>query len=381
MSTPSYPALLRLPTVPFAFAATALARLHYGAVSLALLLSVRDRTGSFGAAGLAVGAFAFASIAMPLKARLIDRWGQRRVLPVLAGLYGLALLAAILAPDPAVPIAAAAAGLTAPPVGPSMRARWSRLTSDATRARAFALDAAAEEALYVVSPAVAGLLAAWSPTGGLAVVSVIGVVGAAALGFAPGAPPIAAADDRARTGWRLPPGLGAGLVVALGFGAGTATLEFAVTARVVERGDDAWVGLLLGAVAVGSVVGGLVWGRRPHRRPVALHLVGLLGWLAVGAVVVAVVDPLLPLGFVLALTGLAVSPVLVVVYVAVDARTAPHRRTEANTWIGTATNLGSSAGAAIGGLVVAGIGTLWLAAAAAVPLLVATIAAPWVAGR
>lgn len=378
MPASSYLSLLRLPAVPLAFSVTALARVHYGGISLALLLAVRDRSGSFAAAGLTVGLFAAASVSMPFKARLVDRRGQRRILPPLDVGYGAALCSTALLPVGTVAAAAFVAGLLAPPVGPSMRSRWSHVTTDALRERAFALDTAAEEAFYVAAPALAGLLAAWSSTGGLLVSAMLAVVGVVGLGLAPGAPPVRAAPTTSIH--RLPPGLWPGLLVAVGFGAGTATLEFAVTVRLTARGDGAVTGLLLGAVAVGSVVGGLAWGRRTHKRTVAVHLAALLGWLVLGTAAVALVDATAPLGVLLAVVGLAVSPVLVVLYVAVVARTARARRTEATTWVTTAVNLGSAAGAAAGGAVVAATGASWLAAAAALPLLAATVGAPWVAG-
>jgi predicted MFS family arabinose efflux permease len=56
------------------------------------------------------------------------------------------------------------------------------------------------------------------------------------------------------------------------------------------------------------------------------------------------------LGVVLAFAGVAVAPLFVVSYLASDDVTPAQQRTQASTWINTANNLGSSAGASIAGL-------------------------------
>lgn len=53
---------------------------------------------------------------------------------------------------------------------------------------------------------------------------------------------------------------------------------------------------------------------------------------------------------VLALTGAAIAPAFVVAYVLADRLVDDSVRTETNTWIATAANLGGAAGAAVAGL-------------------------------
>lgn len=148
----NYLAVLRIPGVPAAFTAAVLARLSYGSVSLSLLLTVRRATGSFGAAGAALATFSLLSILLPLKSRLIDRYGRRRVLVPLGLGYAAVLctVAAVAASGgrAAMPyvVLAALAGLLAAPVGPVMRSVWAAVTPDpAVRARAYALDAVTEK--------------------------------------------------------------------------------------------------------------------------------------------------------------------------------------------------------------------------------------------
>lgn len=88
-------------------AASVLARLPLGMSSLALLLLVQARTGSFGQAGAAVGCFALASaVASPARGRLADRFGPSWILLITGiaqpvALVGVVVTATTARQDPA----------------------------------------------------------------------------------------------------------------------------------------------------------------------------------------------------------------------------------------------------------------------------------------
>ena len=110
------------------FATALIGRLPQGMSSLAILLLVRSKTGSYAAAGIAVGAFAFATAAgAPFQGRLVDRFGRRRVLVPSALGQGVALTALVVAANGgagAVVLVglAAVAGALLPPIAPTVRA-------------------------------------------------------------------------------------------------------------------------------------------------------------------------------------------------------------------------------------------------------------------
>jgi len=247
----SYADVLRLPGVGPAFAAATLGRLSYATVSLALLITVHDATRSYAAAGSALGAFGLASVTMPVKSRLIDRLGQARVLPVLSIAFAGSLIAASLATYASISTAllyvtlAVLAGLTAPPLGPSMRALWASLTPDpAVRQRAYSLDAVVEEVLFGVGPLLVGamVLVSTGPAAllGTAVLNLLG-----GLGMARAAPrqasPATAAYGHLLGPFRQP-GFGLLAVALVGAGLGGGPLEVAVVARTQEQGHPAAVG-------------------------------------------------------------------------------------------------------------------------------------------
>lgn len=106
-------------------------RSSYGVVFLSLVLAVARITGSYATAGVVIAVFGLSSsLLSPFRARLIDRYGSRTVLPPMAVLYAL-LLAAMAAvtwqsgaPRALLWILAGACGACTPPLGPLMRTLW-----------------------------------------------------------------------------------------------------------------------------------------------------------------------------------------------------------------------------------------------------------------
>jgi MFS family permease len=355
--------LLRLPGALPAFAAAALLRLSYASVVLSLLLVVQAATGSFAVAGAAVGAYALPSLLAPYKSRLVDRAGVRRTLTCL-GLGYAAVLALIgacavggVVTAPPYLLLAAASGVLSPPAGPVMRGIWAALSPDeAGRSTAYSLDAVAEEGLFAVGPLLVGaVLLVASPVTALAVTAGLALVGASALGLSRAAAavsvPVRPALGRSLLGPLLLPGLRWVVVAMLAVGFALAPLEVGVVARATQAGSPAAAGYLLAVLSVGSAAGGLLWGRlrRPPTTGVLLAVMAVLG---LGTAFAGLIPSLPGLGVVLALTGAAIAPAFVVAYVLTDRIVDDGVRTEANTWVATAANVGGAAGAAVAGLLI-----------------------------
>ena len=125
-----------------------------------------------------------------------------------------------------------------------------------------------------------------------------------------------------------------------------------IAARAQTQGLPAAAGYIEAALALGSVTGGLLWGRRRHTRTHWTHLAGLIGVLAIGIAICAAVTSLTTLGTLMAVMGLAIAPLFVVSYLAADELAPEHQQTEASTWVNTANNIGSAAGASVAGLLI-----------------------------
>lgn len=376
--------LLAGPAVARTFACALLGRLAYGVLPLCFLFTVRDATGSFAIAAACSATLGLATLVMPVQARLLDRLGQHRVLPVAAACWSGLLLTAALVARGEHPVClwfglALLLGVTGPLLGPSMRAQWREIAPEGPpRRRAYALDSVGEEALYLVGPVVAGGVLALGPAWvGLLVAAGLVWCGTLALVASPYRPPAgvpappAARDRSGRTGL-------AGLVVALLlFGAGSAATFVGIAALADRAGHPGLAGPVEAALAVGAVTGGLLWARHGRSRPAGRVLALLLTGLALAQALVALRSGLLVAAVVLAVGGLATSPVFVVAYAAVDERVPPRRRTEMSTWVNVGVNSGSALGTAFAGLLAGGGAALPFALAAGLSTVAAGVAVAW----
>ncbi|WP_161605228.1 MFS transporter [Pimelobacter simplex] len=311
------------------------------------------------------------------------------MLPVAAGAWSACLVAgAVLAHGghhrPATWLVLAfLTGLSGPVLGPSMRAQWREIAPEGPqRRRAYALDAVGEESLYLVGPIVAGVLLATGPAWlGLLVAPALVWCGTLALVLSPYRPAVrgAAAPSggaRVRAGGAVRAIGGLVAAVAL-FGAGSAAAFVGIAALADRAGRPGLAGLVEAALAAGAVTGGLLWARHGRSRPAGLVLAVLLAVLALAQGVVALAGGLVAAAAVLAVGGLATSPVFVVAYAAVDDRVPVARRTEMSTWVNVGVNGGSALGTALAGLVAAGGAALPFALAAGLSAGAAGVAMAW----
>jgi predicted MFS family arabinose efflux permease len=134
-------------------------------------------------------------------------------------------------------------------------------------------------------------------------------------------------------------------------------------------------------VAGGSTVGGLWYGSRhwPGRERLRLPftLVAFAAGMGVLALVLATggrpaLGILLP---VLVLTGLSISPGLIIQQALIDEHAAPDRRSEAQGWLTTGLTAGSAAGMAVAGFLVDRAGPASAFGGGAVALVVAALVA------
>lgn len=381
----SYAAILRRPAVARTFGPVLVGRLAYGMLPLSLLFTIQHATGSFAQAATGMALNGLASLSMPLKARAIDRYGQRLIVPLITVTAVTALSAgAYLAESHATAgptwwALGLAVGLASPPLGPCMRAQWRSLVSEKEIASAYSLDAVCEEALYLIGPMLAaGILAVAPAHLGLLIAVVLLGIGAAGLAVSPVA---AHSREPRRQPWGRGPlrrrsllGL---LLIMAAAGAVTASIYTATAARALAVDHPEYAGFADAAVALGSVIGGLAWGRVLPAWRWTRSLTLLLTFLG-GAIFLATLStPFGVLAVVLGFAGLAISPIYVVAYRASDMLVRPHEVTEASTWVNTVTNLGISVGAATSGYLVSHTGARspgWAGAALALALACAIAA-------
>ena len=184
-----YATILRIPGAWKFSGAGLIARLPIAMIGIGIVLLIGDATGSYGLAGAVSAVCALAeAFVSPAVARLVDRLGQWRVVPVQLAIHvvGMVLLVVLVegdAPEWTYFVAAFLTGFL-PNVGALVRARWRYVLPDGPGLRtAFSLESVLDEVVFVLGPPLVTVVAAtWSPAAAILVLVVgIGVVGAALL--------------------------------------------------------------------------------------------------------------------------------------------------------------------------------------------------------
>ena len=369
MSSATYRTLLRAPGAAAFFLTAAVGRVGIAMTSLGIVWLVHARTGSYATAGLVTGVFAVAeAVAGPQVARLIDRFGQTRVLPpaLLAHAAAVATLLALVAAGAAGWLMAAGgvlAGATIPQLGALSAARWAALLRDeraASLPTAFALEALANELAFLAGPALVSILGASGyPAAGTVLAATLVVTGglcfAAQRRTAP--PPTSGAAVRHRAGRPLlRPGFAVLVGVNLAIGGFFGAMPISVTAFAVEHGAAGTAAVLFAVSSCASLLAGWLYGLRRWRTAPQVQLAAVAVGLAIGCLPLLVARSPFELGFGVVLTGLAVPLNLVLCSVLAEAAVRRAVLTQAFVWLNSASAAGSASAVAAAGWAVGTFG-------------------------
>ena len=357
----TYRKILALPGALVFSMSGLVARLPISMVSLGIVLLVSTRTGSYALAGTVSAAYLIANAVFAvLQARLIDRLGQGRVLPICAAVsgIGLAMMMAAVELELAVPLphlCAALSGATMPQIGSSVRARWSHLVTDKRELHsAFSFEAVVDETVFIVGPALVTVLATVvHPLAGLSTAIVATVVGTAVLVAQRTTEPPATGQTGADPGLPMPWGvLGPLIFCAFLMGALLGGAEVATVAFSDELGSKPLSGLMLAIWAVGSLLSGIVTGAIHMRATNATRF--RWGMLALGLLMLPLpfVGGFVTLAMFLFLSGFAISPTLIASFAWIEETVPSGRLTEGIALFTTGLGAGLAPGAALVGLVV-----------------------------
>lgn len=400
----AYLRLLRHGPAAKPFLAALIARLPIAMAPLGMLLLIEHDRGAYSLAGFVTGAFAIGSaIGMPVWGRLMDRFGQPRVLAPTAITSGLMLAAlAVATVSGAVPavllVLSLLAGISFPPMSPAMRAAWRVIFPDrASRRVAFALDGTSVELIFVGGPLLLSLLLILTPP-------VVPLLSTAALlvggalaycrtdaarssgGVAPVEPDAQPTEDPGTARDRRVPVLmigGVATVLAtmfmLSVGFGQLDTSMAATADLLLGSTDK-IGVLFAAIAGGSTIGGLAYGAGQWRFAERHAMVVLLGAFSLMLAAMALLMrwngagllTVLPLLFV---TGVTIAPALIMQQSLVDHLAPSHRLNEAQSFLSAANTTGAAAGTAVAGVLIDFHGVSWSFAGASAALALAMVVA------
>lgn len=380
MSSP-YRAIFAAPgTRAFSFAGL-VGRMPLSMLGIGIVTMVSQVTGRYGLAGALSATLALAGAACgPQVSRLVDRFGQARVLrPVcavtVAAVTALCVAVRAGAPDWVYFVCVLGAGLT-PSLGAMVRARWAAIHRGAPELlhTAYSLESVVDEIVFIVGPILSiGLSTGWFAEAGplLAVFFLgTGVLMLTAL-RATEPPPHPRHQLVGRSALREP-GLQVITAVFVGTGALFGAVEVTTVAFADERGHKPLASLVLATYALGSCLAGLAYGAvRPRGTAAGRFLLGI-GLMAVSMIPPLLVGNLWLLAGALFFAGLTIAPTMVTAMGLVEQVMPRARLTEGITWTSTGLNVGVALGAAAAGRVIDAHGA---SAAFAVPASAAVVAA------
>ncbi|MGW2917765.1 MFS transporter [Streptomyces angustmyceticus] len=334
-------------------------RLPNGMAPVAILLLVTERGGSLATGGLLCALYGLASaIGQPVLGRMVDRRGQSAVTSAAVLVTTVCLLLLPYVDEGTQPAFAAGlvvgAGLSTPPLEANLRALWSTVLPSPERQRAaLALDTGTQGLIYVAGlPLVAMLSALHGPEAAMTVTAALGLAGAAmVLSSAPSRTWRPAAS---RAGGFFGPLHHGGLrmlflaVGGVGFALGAMNV-WAVA--VTDRHDSPLLsGLIPAALSTGSLVGGILYGRRHWPGHLRGQLLTAAALFALAWVPLAANPAPLEATALTTLPGVFLTALVTSAFLMVDALAPVGTTTEAYAWLIAAVGTGQAIGTALAGL-------------------------------
>lgn len=356
----SYREILSIPGALKFSAAGVLARFPMSLVGISQILMISALYGSYTLAGQvsAVNIVAYA-VAAPVLARLVDRYGQSKVMlpsviTSVLGIVGVMVVAFMRGPAILLYIFTIIAGAFSGSLGAMVRSRWTGVVENASQLHtAYSLESTLDEVVFMVGPILATLLTtSVNPIAGLALAVLFALFGGVwFLSQRETEPPALGKDAAADAGGSVmtQPVMISLALVYIGAGAMFGGIDVSVVAFTSEHGVRSASGLLLAVFATGSMLAGLIYGARTWRFPLwKLFVTGVVA-LSVGVTLVGFTKGVVLMAIMMFITGFGISPTMINVNAMVQRAVPARRLTEGLTCMSTAMNVGVSIGSAIAG--------------------------------
>lgn len=364
--TISYKSLFDAPGRTWFLTATALGRVPSAMKALACVLLVQQLTGSYGMAGL-VGAIQtlVAALLAPVLARLIDLRGERGILlaAMLAHVVGvIALIAAAYSdlPTYSMLVGAAIIGGSSIQFGSLSRARWVReLGRGRALERAYSLESMVDELGFVIGPMlVVPLCIQVHPTAGILASMVFTMAGTFMLVRQPSntnsvrfATPLTSTAEQVTSVVRVP---GIALMIAslLCMGVLFGATEIVIVAFAEHQGNPSAASYIAAIFAVGSFLGAIFYGARQWPGATHTKIIITFWWIGLGTIPILLAPSIPFMAMAVFITGLAISPGMIVANLFVEQLAPSSKLTEAFAWLGSAMATGAAIGSIVSGYLV-----------------------------
>lgn len=372
-----YREVFRAPGTKGFSAAAFVARLPLPMTTIGIVAMLSQTHGEYWIAGAVSAAFALANaVIAPRISRLIDLYGQSRVLPPATLAAFLALLALIYAAHVHAPTWTLFAAAIVSGVMPSMmalvRARWTEIYRDTPQLHtAFAFESVVDEVVYIVGPILAiGLSVSFFPEAGLLASALLLAIGTFFFTIQKATEPKIQPPET--TGGSSIIRLGSLRIVVLAFvamGAIFGTAEVTVVAFSEAAGQKGAASFILAAYAAGSFIVGLVFGALKFTSPLSRRLVFAIALAAVTTLPMPFVGSIWALTLSIFLAGAAISPTFITGMTLIERLVPSSKITEGITWAMTGVGIGMAAGSSLSGWIIDNYGAsngFWVSVGAGV---------------
>ncbi len=340
---------------------TLVGRLPTGMTPVAIILLTAGQGGTLAEGGMLCALYGLASaVGQPMLGRVVDRHGQSLTTTLSVLLTTACLLAlpsvSSLGHSAYTVAVVLLAGLSTPPLEAGLRALWPQVLPDPVQQRAaLALDTGSQGLVFIAGPPlVAVVCGVTSPAVALAVTAGLGLLGAVLVVSAPPSRRWKP-DGAVRTTGLLGPlrhrGIRRLLLALTGTGWALGALNIWAVSQAEASGEHLLSGVIPAALSVGSLLGGVLYGRRawPGSLGTQLTCAALafaLGWVPLvfaSGPLSATVVPVLP--------GLVLTAVITTAFMTVEALAPAGTLTEAYAWLVASVGIGQAAGTALAGTV------------------------------
>ncbi|MGR8007736.1 MFS transporter [Streptomyces hypolithicus] len=356
-----YRAIFAAPGTKGFSAAGLFGRMPLSMMGIGIVTMISQLTGRYGLAGALSATLAMAAAVVgPRISRLVDQYGQRRVLRpatvvAVSAVAGLLVCAQQGAPDWTLFVFAAGAGCV-PSVGSMVRARWAEIYRGSPRElhTAYSWESIADELCFIFGPIISiGLSTAWFPEAGPLLAAVFLVVGVYWLTAQRATEPAAHPRDQHTGGSALrSPGLQVLFATFVATGAIFGAVDVVTVAFAEEQGHKAAASLVLAVYALGSCIAGAVFGLLHLKgRASTRWLVGVCA-MSVSMIPLQLAGNLPFLAVALFVAGLSIAPTMVTTMALVEQHVPRTKLTEGMTWTSTGLAIGIALGSSAAGWVV-----------------------------
>ncbi|MEY3663627.1 MAG: hypothetical protein RLZZ576_243 [Actinomycetota bacterium] len=346
----TYMQVLSRPGVLRVVSSQLFARFPFGLMSLAFVLHIQEKSGSYALAGLALGLETVGvAVSGPLLGRWMGGWGVRRTLLVSATISTSTIFVIGLAPLPPEVLAALClvVGLSSPPIQSAVRTIYPMLVERKQMGTLYALDATLQEVIWIFGPVTATFIAAFTNTTvGIVVMGVIQITGAFWFSSNREIRRVEIPKSKRRLGGVLRNRIviSNAIIGALLIG----SFSGVEIGTVAVFTDKATAGIIVGVLSVGSLLGGFLFGHRSKTRW-ALSRYLMVVFVGFGMVFIAP-DSAIWVSIAWFIAGLGIAPALGLLGAIIGASVKTADAPEAYGWVGSGQMIGYAGAAAIAGL-------------------------------